>query len=198
MSEENKDKKAKVAFSPEQMEIIQKMLNEAKEGNKNSSPSSLSMYNVRDIKAIETVNVKRYDGKFVIGLKDYNTDSFKKKPRYWVLKEDKSRGLVKEPFVTLILSNEEGTQEEKEIPLVDYTNDRDFFKAKVVKIDVKEIIDDNGVLGAQGDFAVSINEKGIPESRPTIRAEVKREERVFYVELPGFSKPVAFIPDFLA
>lgn len=194
------DKKS-VQFSPEQIEIIQQMLNESRKSASEPRPDAISMYNLRDPKTIETVNVKRIDGMFVMGFENFQKDPYKKKPRYIQYKKDESRGLLKEPFITLILQeNEDSTPIKKEMLLVDYVNEgkRDQYQAKVVKIEKKEIIEDHGFLGSTGGFAVAVDDKGLPEKRATILAQTKREERVFLVELPGFSKPVEFIPDFLA
>lgn len=190
-----------VPFTAEQMEIIQKMMSDVRESSRNSVPDAISMYNLRDPKAIETVNVKRIDGMFVLGFKNFQNDPYKKKPKYLKYKKDEVRGLLNEPFITLLLSD--GSQKEpieKEMLLLDYVvqGKQDQFRAKVLDVRKKEVIEDHGFLGSSGEFAVAVDEKGIPEKRPTLLAQTKHEERVFVVELPGFDKPVEFIPDFLA
>ena len=67
--------KKKVPFTAEQMDIVRSMIEEVKENSKSQSPNNISMYNLRDITAIETVNVKRYDGKFVLGFKNHQKDT---------------------------------------------------------------------------------------------------------------------------
>lgn len=197
MEDDNKDKKIDVPFSAEQMTIIQKMLAEVRENTSSNRPDSVSMYNLRDPKSIETVNVRRIDGKFVIGFKDFQNDSFKKKPKYLNYKAVPERGLLREPFITLILSD--GKEEiTKEILLVDYVDQREYYRAKVLNIKLKKIIEDHGVLGSSGEYARAIDDRGKFLERPSILAQTEREERVFLVELPDFKEPVEFISDFLA
>ena len=197
-----KEKNSEVVFTPEQMSAIQQMLEETRKSSASQKPDAISMYNMRDPKKIETVNIKRINGKFVMGFKNFQKDAFKTKPMWLQYKIDSSRGTPsREPFVTLILQeNENDKKEEVEMLLVDYvtTGKRDQYQAKVVKIDVKEVIEDHGILGAHGDYAGAVDSSGIPEVTPKILAQTKHEERVFYVELPGFSEPVEFLPDFLA
>ncbi len=189
--------KKKVAFDTEQMEIIQAMIAEAK--SENRRPDAISMYNTRDPKAIESVNVKRMYGKFVMGFKDLQTDPMKKTHKWLTYKADTSRGLLKEPFVTLLLQENENSEvEPKEVLLLDYMNDREFYKAKVVDIKLERPIKDYGYLGSNSEYAGEVDEKGNPVARTKVKAEVQTEERVFFVELEGFSKPQAFISDFLA
>lgn len=197
ITEKEKIVKSDVAFTSEQMSIIQKMLDEVK-SNSRSGAESISVYNARDPKSIETVNVRRIDGKFVVGLKNHNKDPFKKKPQYCIYKGIPERGLLNEPFVTLILSDDGKTFEEKEMSLIDYVSQRDKIKCDVVKIEVKEIIVDHGILGSTGEYAIAVDSKGLPEARPTILAQVKHEERVFHVTVPGFEQPYQFITDFLS
>lgn len=187
-----------VAFSKEQMEIIQSMLSEVRNNSTRGGVDPISMYNQRDPKSIESVNVRRIDGMFVLGFKNFQKDSFKKKPQYLIYKADPTRGLFKEPFITLLLSSDGVDFVEKEMMLVDYMNEREYYKAPVKEVKLKKIIEDHGVLGSSGEYAVAINDKGIPEARQTILAQTEREERTFIVELPGFEKPVEFIADFLA
>ena len=192
-------KKKEVAFSPEQMEIIQKMLEQTRTDS-NTRPDAISMYNLRDPKKIETVNIKRIDGKFVMGFKDWQKDSFKKKKQWLQYKLDASRGSApsREPFITLFLQeNEDDTIEEREMLLVDYITEgkRDQYRAKVLDIKLKEVIEDHGFLGGRGEYAGDIDDKGNPLPVQKILAQTKHEERVFFVELPGFSKPVEFSSD---
>ncbi len=84
------------------------------------------------------------------------------------------------------------------MPLVDYMNEREYYKAKVLDVKLKVITEDHGFLGSTGEYATAVDEKGLPIQRPTILAQTQREERVFTVELPGFEKPFSFISDFLA
>lgn len=197
--EETKEiKKSEVPFNAEQMSIIQQMLAEARDSNRSSNISAISMYNQRDPKSIESVNVKRIDGKFVVGFKNWQKDSFKKKPQYLVYKAMPERGLYKEPYITLLLSEDGVTFDEKEMSLVDYHDEREYYKAKCLNVEVKKVIEDNGYLGSSGEYATAVDDRGMPMARPTILAQVEREERVFTVELPGFEKPQEFIGDYLA
>ncbi len=191
-------KSSSVPFNSEQLEIVQRMIQEAKEDNR-QSVNSVSMYNQRDPKSIESVNVKRIDGKFVVGWVNQQKDSFKKKPQYLIYKNYQYRDipLLREPFITLILSSDGIKFEEKEMALVDYMTERDSLKCKVLDVQVKEIVEDFGVLGSNGEYAGAVDERGMPEARPTVLAQVKREERVFTVEVPGFEKPYEFIAEFL-
>jgi hypothetical protein len=194
-------KKEKVAFTAEQMEIIQSMLAETRQASSERRVDAISMYNMRDPKAIESVNIKRINGKFVMGFKNFQNDPFKKTPRYLEYKKDEARGLLQEPFITLLLQEDEKSKvEEFPMLLLDYVTQgkRDQYQAKVVDIKRKKVIEDHGYLGSSGEFATAVDEKGNPEKRTAIMAQTEREERVFLVELPGFSEPVEFIPDFLA
>lgn len=195
----NKD----VVFTPEQMSVIQNMMEQARKQGDSRRPDAISMYNMRDITKIETVNVKRIDGKFVMAFKNWQKDKFKTKPVWLQYELDNSRGgpASREPFITLILQEDENSPVvEQKMLLVDYVTmgKRDQYQAKVVDIKMEEIIEDWGVLGQRGEYAGAIDDKGNLESVPKILAQTKREERVFFVELPGFSKPVSFISDFLA
>lgn len=184
-----------VPFDEQQMQIIQQMIVEAK-GSRSSEVTSVSMYNQRDPKSIETVNVRRIDGHFVVGWKNVQKDSFKKKPLYLQYKPIHDKG-AKEPFITLILSDDGINLTEKEMPLVDYMTEQDRYKAKVLKVDIKKVIEDHGYLGSTGEYATAVDSRGLPESRPTILAQTEHEVRVFTVELPGFEKPWEFIAEFL-
>lgn len=194
-------KAKKVPFNKEQMDVIQQMLAEVREASNNrSSVDTISMYNMRDPKSIETVNVKRIDGKYVLGFKDFQKDSFKKIPKYLVYKADPTRGLFKEPFITLMLSEDGEEIEEREMMLVDYMSNREYYKARCLKVNEKEVIEDHGVLGSTGEYAVAVDDKGMPTSRPTILAQTKRTIRTFMVELPTETGKFdyEFIADFLA
>ena len=189
--------KKATGFTPEQMEIIQGMLSEARSNNTKDT-SSISVYNSRDPKSIESVNVKRIEGKFVVGFKDLQNDSFKKIPKYLSYEAMPSRGLVKEPFITLILSDDGKEFEEKKMALVDYTDEREYYQAKCIEVKIKKIIEDHGILGSSGEYAGEVDAKGVPVTRQTVLAQTEREERVFVVELPSFAKPVEMISAFLA
>lgn len=185
-------------FNADQMEIIQAMIQEAR-GENNRRPDAISMYNLRDPKAIESVRVKRMYGKFVMGFKNLQTDPLKKTPKYLVYKADATRGLFKEPFVTLLLQQDEKSPvEEKEVLLLDYMTEREFLQVPVVKIDLDKKIKSYGYLGSNGEYAGEVDEHDKPVARMKVLAEVQTEERVFFLELPGFSQPVSFISDFLA
>lgn len=82
--------------------------------------------------------------------------------------------------------------------LVDYMNEREKYQAKCVEVKVKKVIEDHGILGSSGEYAVAVDDKGQPMQRQQILAQTEHEEREFLVELPGFSAPVSFIGDFLA
>lgn len=185
-----------VTFTPEQMEVISKMIASKTVAQNANEP--ISMYNVRDKKKIETVNVSRFDGKFVIAFKDQNNDPYETTPKYYVTKPDMIRKLPDVPYLTLVLSDGKETIE-KEVALIDYLNHRKKHQAQVVHIETKEVIEDHGLLGRIGaDIAGMVDEKGRPVQATTIRAQSKKIIRKFYVELPGFDKPVEFIEDFLA
>ncbi|MGV8130842.1 MAG: hypothetical protein ACP5N7_01950 [Candidatus Pacearchaeota archaeon] len=193
-------KAASVSFTPEQLDLVQKMI-EASKTNGTSTRGAISRYtDVRDPKSIEQVNVSRFDGKFVIGFKDLNKDPYRKAPKYSENKLDISRKLADQPFVTLLLSNNGKDIEEKEVSLVDYMNNREKMPCKAVKVHKKEIIDDKGLLGRQGasGMASAIDENNKLLEPLTVRAEVKRVELFIDVEIPGFSEPVSFIEAFLA
>lgn len=190
-----------VTFTPAQMEAINKMFAQHTASTLSStSPNApISMYNLRDPKKIETVNVKRMLGKFVMGFKNLQIDPFKKEPRYYRIGVDPIRKLANEPYVTLILSDDGKTFEEKEVLLVDYMNERENFVAKVLDVKLKETIHDHGILGrVSGDMGLAVDSKGQPEARPTIAQQSKTVERSFVVQLPGFDTQSEFISDFLA
>ena len=195
-----------VTFSPEQIVLIEKMLNERVKSITSSSSESpnnaISVYNLRDPKSIETVKVSRFDDgtevKWVLGFKDLQNDQYKKTPKYVRYGIDPIRKLHNEPYVTLLLSNDGKTIVEKEVLLIDYMQNRTQENIKVIECKVKETIHDHGVLGSRGGaFGVAIDEKGNTESRPTILAQSKSETRTFVVQLPGFKTTTEFITDFL-
>jgi|SRR6187551_2751 len=192
-----------VAFTAEQMMVIQQMLDDVKKDNRDSRrPDAVSMYNLRDPKSIESVWVKRIDGMYVMGYKNFQNDPFKKdKPKYYVLKKDEARGLNQEPFVTVRLQADENSEViEKEMSLVDLVTEgkRNRVEAKVVEIKEKEVVLDHGILGSKGEYAGEVDDKNKPIVRATVLAQTKHTERIFYVKLEGFSKPVEFIADFLS
>ena len=191
--------KKKPSFTADQMEVIQALIAEARGESANQTPNALSMYNTRDPKSIESVNVKRMYGKYVMGFKNLQTDPMKKTPKWLVYKADPSRGLLKEPYVTLLLQENDQTEmEPKEVLLLDYMNDREFYKAKCVNIDIKPDIKNYGYLGSNAEYAGEVDDKGNPVARQKVLAEVRTEERVFWAVLEGFAKPQPFISDFLA
>ncbi len=173
------------------------MLEETRKNTDVQRPDAISMYNLRDPKKIESVNIKRIDGKFVMGFKNFQKDAFKKTPQWLQYELDASRGgaPTREPFVTLFLQENEADEvTERKMMLVDYITEgkRDQYQAKVLDVKVEEIIESHGFLGGRGEYAGAIDEKGAPSVVPKILAETKREKRTFFVELPGFSKPVEF------
>ena len=200
-SPEAKETKAPVTFTPDQIELVNKMLEERIKGlnTKQDNPNSpVSLYNMRDPKEIKTVSVSRFDGKWVIGFKNLQTDTFKKHiPLYLRYGINVERKLNREPYVTLLLSTDGKKIEEKEVMLIDYMEYRDKVNVPVIKVNTKEVIHDHGILGRTGQFAVAIDDKGNPESRPTIMAQSKTVERTFEVQLEGFEDTTTFITDFL-
>ena len=198
--EGDKKQKPPVVFSADQIELVNKMLDERVKalGHRGDNPNSpVSLYNMRDPKEIKTVQVSRFDGKWVVGFKDIQSDPFKKSALYLEYGVDPVRKLNREPYVTLLLSVDGKKIEEKKVLLIDYMEYRDKISVPVIKVNTKEIIHDHGVLGRNGQFAVAIDEKGNPESRPTILAQSKSVERTFEVQLEGFEDTTTFITDFL-
>lgn len=193
------EKVGAVTFSAEQLAAVNALIEKAVRSSRQDDDSgnkAISVYGMRDPKTIETVNVRRFDGKFVIGFKNHQKDSFKKEPQYIVYKPDPIRKLNREPYITLILSDGKET-EEREVLLIDYYEQRrDSYQAKVVDIKVEKIIDDHGRLGTTPGMAKEVDASGKPIIRNTIKAESMREKRTFLVELPGFDKPVEFLDDF--
>ncbi len=192
------------AFSPEQMDLVMQLIAANKESTTNErGQSAISRFtDVRNPKEIMTCPVYRFDGKFVLGFKDLNKDPYRKAPKYSEAKLDINRGLKDQPFVTLLLSNDGVDIEEKEVPLIDYVNNR--MKVEIPKGDFEikndDVIKDYGVIGRGGGgaFAQDIGGNGQPISPVKIKAETKETQRTFIVKLPGFEKPVTFIEAFLA
>lgn len=207
MAKEKKEEEIKesisastVSFTPEQLDLVKKLI-EASKGSSTGQRGAISRYSdVRDPKSIETAKVSRFDGKFVIGFKDLNTDPYRKAPKYCENKLDIARKLPDQPFVTLLLSNDGKEISEKEVSLVDYMNNREQMQCKVTGVHKKEIIEDKGLLGRQGSSGVAgaIDDSGRLLEPVAIKAEVKRVELTLDVEIPGFDKPVTFIEAFLA
>ncbi len=183
-------------LSPDQMEMVNEMIANAMKVGKESG-GAVSVYNIRDPKSIKTVKVKRIMGKFVIGFKNLQDDPFKTNALYIAYKPDMIRKLDRQPWITLILSDGKN-EEEKELLLSDYYHNRDFYEADVLDIEVTDIVESHGVLGSRGMYAGTVDENGNVMSAPKIKAETKRQEKVFIVKLPGFDKPVRFISDYLA
>src|ERR1035437_3213747 len=98
---ETKKKKAEVTFTPEQMELIEKLIMSKEPKVKDGREAISRFSNTRDPKEIVTCPIYRFDGKFVIGFMDYNHDPYRKEPRYYDLKLDINRKLADQPFVTL-------------------------------------------------------------------------------------------------
>lgn len=201
MADTKKEIKASnITFSPEQLDLVQKMI-EASKSTSNNDRTSISRYtNIRDPKSIEQVNVSRFDGMFVVGFKDLNNDAYRKVPKYSENKLDISRKLPDQPFVTLLLSNDGEKIVEKEVSLINYMDFREKIPCKVVKINKKEIIDDKGLLGqgGSGGFAGEVDKDNKIIQNVAVKAEVLREEITVLVEVPGFVEPYLFKEVFLA
>lgn len=192
-----------VTFSPEQITLINAMFEERLKGEKSSrGPNGISMYALRDPKSIETIRVSRFDGKWVIGYKDLQTDPYKKTVQYLRYGVDPIRKLFNEPFITLLLTSDGKKIEEKEVMLITYMDNRErenpICKVKVMEVKSKPVIHDHGILGSGGTFAVAIDEKGKPENRPTILAQSKSVELSFVAQPEGFKEPYEFSSDFLS
>lgn len=196
-------KTSTATFTPEQMELVMNLIAASKEPKNERGQSAISRFtDVRDPKEIMTCPVYRFDGKFVTGFKDLNKDPYRKVPKYSENKLDINRKLPNEPFVTLFLS-ENGTDiEEKEVSLIDYVNNR--MKVEIPKkdftIEDREVITDYGIIGrgGGGSFASDFNNSNQEVSPIHVKAETKRTERTFIVNLPGFEKPVTYVEAFLA
>lgn len=201
MADEGKKEKKAVVFSPEQMDVINEMFkNYSKDSKMGRSPNEpISMYGLRDPKTISTVNVSRFDGHWVLGFKNHQSDPYKKFPQYYKLGIliDGDRKLNNQPYVTLLLTDDGEKVEEKEVPLGTYLENRGLERLDVIDAKVTPVIHDHGILGSSGNYAVAVNDKGNPESRPTIKAESKSEERTFLVHPEGFKEPYWYHTDFL-
>lgn len=192
----SKKKASEVTFTQEQINIVNQLIEKAASKN-TGGDDAISVYAQRDPKKVETVNVRRFDGKFVIGFKDVQNDPMKNTPKYVTYKFDPIRKKDKQPYIVLLLTNDGEEIEEREVILTDYMSSRDKYEAKVVEIKKDEKIKDHGMLGGTS-MARSIDEKGNVIPRVSVKAESKKVTREFVVELPGFSEPVTFKEDFLA
>jgi len=171
-------------FSQEQLAAIAQIVQKSA----TKSNESVSVYDQRDNKAIETVNVKKFDGEYVIAYKDLNKDPASKKQKYTEVELDIFTKKNTE-YITLILSDGKNEREMK-VRLSDLMAERhNRYQAKVLNIEVKKIIDQHGLLGKTG-MANDIDGSGKVISGPAVKAESLREERVFIVEIPGFAAPV--------
>lgn len=193
-----------VTFSKEQIELIGTMMKDLENNIRSSMDGSrspnqpISMYNMRDPKEIKSVKVSRFDAKWVTAFKNLQNDPYKKNiPKYLRYGPDPIRKLNNEPFVTLVLSSDGKEFEEKEIMLIDYMENRDQVDVPVKHVEIKEIINDHGVLSSTGNYAIEVDDKGNPTHRPTILAQSKSVEREFTVHLEGFEDDTVFKTDFL-
>ena len=152
MADEEKKPKKAVVFSPEQMSAIDEMFKNFQKDSKSSrSPNeAVSMYGLRDPKTISSVKVSRFDGHWVVGFKNQQTDPYKKTPKYYKIGIDPIRKLFNEPFVTLLLSDDGEKIEEKEVMLVTYLENRDTANLDVLEIKKTPHIYDHGILGSSG------------------------------------------------
>lgn len=199
MAEEKEKTKPAVEFSKEQIALIDQMFAERSKADKLSRTpnNAISMYGLRDPKTISTVKVSRFDGHWVIGFKDLQKDVYKKTKIYYRIGVEPIRKLFNEPFVTLLLTDDGEKIEEKEVLLLTYMENRSVEVIDVMEIKEIPHIHDHGILGSNGNFAIAVNEKGNPESRPTIKAESKSIERIFKVQPQGFIEPHWYSTDFL-
>ena len=190
-------------LNTEQLEYLMKMIENSKA--EETKASGFSLYDMRDPRTIQTVNVKRFAGndgatKFVVAFKDFQNDKFKKTPKYTVMQFDPVTGKNSQPFVTLILSDgsedENGKliTEEKEVRLIDYVEYRERFDAKVLNTEKRSVVKSFGILGGHA-MASEVDAKGMKVSYPNVNKETKEDVMIFHVELPGFSKPVEFLND---
>jgi hypothetical protein len=201
--EEDKKSEDQVTFTEEQLQIVNKLIEKgvarSKEISGSTNSDGISVYGQRDPKSVDTVNVKRYDGKFVVGFKNLQKDPMKKDtPKYIRYDFDPVRKLNEQPFITLLLSDNGKDIEEKEVSLGDYYRNREYFQADVVEMKEEEVVQDHGILSSSGDMAREIDDKGQPVRRSNVKAQTRRIERRFVVDLPGFKDKVEFISDFLA
>lgn len=198
MAEEKEKEKVEARFTPEQLAIVNDLIAKTVRSSAIEKDGGVSVYGQRDPKSIETVNVKRIFGKFVIGFKDVQSDPLKKVPKYIKYQFDPIRKLNDQPYITLMLTENGKDIEEKEVIISEYYNGRESYQAKVVDIKVEQKIEDHGYLGNSNSMAREIDGKGNILARTKVKAESVKETRRFFVELPGFSKPVEFLEDFLA
>ncbi len=192
MAKKNESNEENVAFTTDQLAVIEKMLASRMSQSKKNDNDAVSVYNVRDPQKVETVNVQRIFGKFVIGFKNMQDDPLNPRPKYIVQEFDPIRRLHDQGYITLILSDGKET-EEKKMLVSDYTNNRVKYVADVIRTEKETIIEDHGVLGSSNQYAIAVDEKGNPTVRQSIKAETKRVETTYYVELPGFDEPVKII-----
>lgn len=190
-------------FTPEQMELVQQLINSNKSATNERGNQAISRFtDVRDPKELLSCPVYRFDEKFVLGFKDHNNDPYRKAPKYSVAKFDINRKLPDQPFVTLLLSSDGKEIIEREVPLIDYMNNRTKIMIDKPNFEVKmrEVIQDHGIIGRAGGgtFADDIGSNGVPIATAHVKAETKTVERTFVVKLPGFDEPVTFIEAFLA
>lgn len=184
--------KKEITFSPEQLDVVRQMIAEGVKAGTQRGQDPTSMYNLRDPLSIETVNVRqsKQDGKFVIGYKDMQQNPFDKAQGIKVFTTYEKVAGKDEPFLTLLVSSDGVDVEERKIRLDDFMNNYPRFKnVPCLKVEVKEIIDDHGILGASGEYAVGQDDQGKPLARAQIMAQTKRQERTFLIQLPGFKEP---------
>lgn len=185
------------SFTPEQLEVVQRLIAESKSNQKDNGP--LSVYGARDPREITHVKVSMFEGKFVIGFKDFQTNPYSKDKKFYQEKSLPERGLNRQPFVTLLLTSDGEDVEELEVALIDYMNYRTRIELPVESIEKKEVIEDHGVLGKRGEgMAVGLDSEGKPLSQLTLKAESKKTIMKFYVKLPDTDKVIEFTEDLLA
>lgn len=186
-----------VPFTADQMEVIQQMVAASQKRGINEP---ISVYGQRDNRVPTQVKVSQFEGKFVTGFKNLQLNSFKKEPKYSVMKPGYMGKATLEPHVILILSEDGNTFVEKEVALVDFMDNRDRVEVPIIHIEKLEVIRDHGVLGRRsGEFGVAIDENNRPLAQVSLKAESKEVITKYYVQIPGFAHPVEFIgDDFLA
>lgn len=192
-----KGAKKETTFTAEQLAVVNEMIAKSVRSSAINESSGVSVYGQRDPKSIESVNVKRMFGKFVIGFKDVQDDPLKKTPKYIKYQFDPIRKIHNQPYIVLLLSNNGKDIEEKEVIISDYYDLRENYQAKIIDIKVEKTIEDHGYLG-NSNMAREIDGKGNVVSNNKVKAESIKETRKFYVELPGFAEPVEFLQDFFA
>lgn len=181
------------------MEQLYAMIDErAAQNAKSVVPHNVvSSYNVRDPKKIESINVRQFDGMFVMGFKNHQKNIYKKVPQYTFYGIIPGKG-TKEPFLTLLLSNDGKNIVEKDVSTTDYMDNRDTYIAKVLEIKKEVITHNHGVLGQGGQFAGEVDEKYKNTVRPTHLMQSQETIQSFIVQLPGFDSTSEFKSDFLA